>query len=210
MAPEANPGLALIRGLELRIEQCFTADRPTDWLACEPKRFGRSTAAAPSIGERSTTPRRSDLRPYLSGANDMGGRCALRRVRDAHRNRRVSAVAVASCVEAVRPAGAARGGTGRAGSDPPVRGPGTGSGAGVIAQPAPAPRGRSRSIDPWREGGSAPLRGGGSPVRRRCGRRYAGGGGDGTANRPSGRAASGEGGASLARGLRRNPGLLGV
>ncbi len=44
------------------------------------------------------------------------------------------------------------GSTGRDGSDPPVRGPGTGSEAGVFAHLPPPSWGRSRAIDPSRKG----------------------------------------------------------
>ena len=61
------------------------------------------------------------------------------------------------------------GGTGRDGSDPPVRGPGTGSGPGVLAHPSPRPLGSLACQQSLREGCRAPLRSGGGPVGRPAG-----------------------------------------
>ena len=76
-------------------------------------------------------------------ANDTGVRCALRRFRSAHRDRRVSAAATTSCAHAACPARAARAAQ-----------------AVTLASQQSVP-----------EGCRAPLPGGGGPVGRPAGRR---------------------------------------
>ncbi len=103
--------------------------------------------------------------------NDTGVRCALRRFRSAHRDRRVSAAAATSCAHAACPARAAR-----AAQAVTVA---THQSEGLVRvrsrvcsrTPAPAPFGslpHQRSVP---EGCRAPLLGGGGRVGRPAGRR---------------------------------------
>ena len=114
-----------------------------------------------------------DLRPYLSAQTTWGSDAhfpppAVRPGPPAH-------PAARQGLAAPQPGRPWRtSGSGRGGSDPPVRGPGTGSGPGVLAHPPPLPSwGRYRTINPWREGHpNAALERGGSTRsssgRRRC------------------------------------------
>ena len=125
-------------------------------------------------GARSPRPRRSRLRPYWSaqttrGADAHFGLPAMRTLLSAYPQARHR-------LADRRPGRPWRtGGSRRGGSDPPVRGPGAGSDAGVFSHPCPRPLGSLPIHQSLRgKAVSAPLRGGGSPVRRPAGRLAAG------------------------------------
>ena len=107
----------------------------------------------------------------------MGCRCALRRSGRAHRRSGGSRSAQRSCASPSRAAGAAR--PARAGLGA-TRRPGSpraccGFGAGRVCAPSPPPpRVAPRQAIPRGKAVRAPLRGGGSPVRRPAGRRALG------------------------------------
>ena len=104
-------------------------------------------------------------------ANDTGVRCALRRFRSAHRNRRAIAGAATSCAGVACPARAARAAQAVTLATPQSEGLVRVRGRVCLRTPTPAPLGSlayQRSVP---EGCRAPFLGGGGPVGRPAGRR---------------------------------------
>ena len=115
------------------------------------------------------------LMAALECANDAGGRCALWPSGDAHACYGVSHDTATSCAFAAGSVSAARAALTGTGATPQSKGLVRVRTQVCFHTSAPVPSGSLpiQSI-PTREGGSAPLRGGGSPVRRPAGRLAAG------------------------------------
>ena len=103
-------------------------------------------------------------------ANDTGVRCALGRLRSAHRDRRVSAAAATSCARAACPARAARAAQAVTLATPQSEGLVRVRGRVCLRTPAPDPFGSLAYQQSVPEGCRAALWGGGGPAGRRAGR----------------------------------------
>ena len=104
-------------------------------------------------------------------ANDTGVRCALRRFRSAHRDRRATAGAATSCAHAACATRAARAAQAVTLATPQSEGLVRVRGRVCLRTPALAPLGSLAYQQSLREGCRAPLRGGGGRVGRPAGRR---------------------------------------